>query len=101
MKPSDFFNDIVTACEEQAAAAVRSLTNNGIEVDMRLYYLPAAGRWNGQLLLVQNGDPVPAGFILAPEGDRFGGSIPYASYWSWVRSHSMRLGILGDERVAQ
>lgn len=94
MKPYAVFDDMVTACENQAAFRVRTLTNNGIEVDMRLCYFPAAGGWDGWLMLVQNGEPIPAGLILAPEGDRFTGAIPYANYWSWIRSHSMRLPIL-------
>lgn len=93
MKPWMQFSDIVTACEEQGQALMRSKSMDGTEEPLYLYYAPSTETENGTLLLVPQSEKAPEGYKLAT-GEGLKINVPYANYYSWIHQRSVSLPIL-------
>lgn len=81
--------DMVSSAAQSTANTVKDLASNGINIDLRLFYLPATQTEDGKLFVCEINHE-PEGSILGSE-DRFHGGIPYENYWSWLRQ---RIGAL-------
>ena len=86
-------NKIVTACSEQAAKLAQDSAILGNLEPLYLYYKPSTETENGQLLMVQDSEKQPEGFILAT-GEGLRCNVPFAAYWQWIKEQSTRLPVL-------
>jgi hypothetical protein len=93
MKPFMQFNDIVTACEEQGQAIMRSKALAGTEETLYLYYIPSTKTDNGKLVLVPQSEKEPSGYELAA-GEGLKINVPYANYFEWIKQRAVYLPIL-------
>lgn len=85
---------MVARCAAEAEASVSRMAQQGVNIDLRLYFQPATQTQDGRLFLRPEGE-APEGCIIGSDNP-FHGAIPYAAYKTWIRQRASRLPILAS-----
>lgn len=86
-------NEIVNKCSEQAEKLAQDSAILGNLEPLYLYYKASTETEDGQLLMVQESEKQPEGFILAT-GEGLRCNVPFSGYWQWIKQRSTRLPVL-------
>jgi len=93
MKYEEVIRRMVQSCVQQGCQLAQRKTNAGVFRPLSLYYKPSSIIDHGSLMLIDDSDGVPTGFIRAcPES--LSGGVPYENYFSWINGRVARLPIL-------
>lgn len=81
---------------DQAAARARAdaalAARGGLMPYLRLHYRPCSEHEDGAVELLSEGDPVPDGFVTTNEVLK--PSVPYSSFYQWIRERVGKLPLL-------